>query len=304
MRVGYWKIITATLLFSVNPVLFKAISLDAIEILWTVNLVALLALVTANVVRRRTKELVSLRHSAGTVAGLAIAFTLNNALFISAIKVTTIANGVLTHYLAPVCVVLFAMLLIKEKATRRSVSALVLSLGGLVVILWPNEISFTNQHFLGLTLGTLSAVFFALEIILKKMLVRRHRADAVVAVYLMISVLLLAPAISFGEIASVDWPSLGMLVVSGLVVSGLGITLFTAALRVVKAQHAGIISYLEPLGAIVLGITVIGESPTLSTLIGGALILSGTCFVVSAPSDLDASPPRELSPARSGRRDQ
>jgi drug/metabolite transporter (DMT)-like permease len=291
MRLGYWKIITATILFSVNPVLFKTISLGAIEILWTVNLVACLVLVAANVAQRRTKELSMLGRSTGTVAGLAIVFTLNNALFISAIKVTTIANAVLTHYLAPVFVVLFGVFLIKEKTNRRSVSALVLSLGGLAVILWPNEMSFTNQHFLGLMLGTLSAVFFALEIIFKKMLVRHHRADAVVAVYLMISVLILAPAISFGRIPSVDSLSLVLLVISGTVVSGLGITLFTSALRVVKAQHAGIISYLEPLGAIVFGIGVIGESPTIATLLGGAFILLGTYFIVAAPSDNGAFRP-------------
>ncbi len=285
MRLGYWKIITATILFSVNPVLFKTISLGAIEILWTVNLVACLVLVTANVVQRRTKELLNLARSAGIVAGLAIVFTLNNVLFISAIKVTTIANAVLTHYLAPVFVVPFGMFLIKEKTNRRSVSALVLSLCGLAAILWPNEMSFTNQHFLGLTLGTLSAVFFALEIIFKKMLVRHHRADAVVAMYLMISVLLLAPAISFSRIPSADSVSLVLLLSSGMVISGLGITLFTSALRVVKAQHAGIISYLEPLGAIVLGIAVIGELPTFATLFGGALILLGTYFIVAAPSE-------------------
>jgi drug/metabolite transporter (DMT)-like permease len=140
-------------------------------------------------------------------------------------------------------------------------------------------------------LGTLSAVFFALEIIFKKMLVRHHRADAVVAVYLMISVLILAPAISFGRIPSVDSLSLVLLVISGTVVSGLGITLFTSALRVVKAQHAGIISYLEPLGAIVFGIGVIGESPTIATLLGGAFILLGTYFIVAAPSDNGAFRP-------------
>ncbi|GAG08893.1 unnamed protein product, partial [marine sediment metagenome] len=147
MRLGYWKIITATILFSFNPVLFKTISLGAIEILWTVSLIAFLVLVTANVAQRRTKELLALRRSAGTVAVLAIVFTLNNVLFISAIKVTTIANAVLTHYLAPVFVFLFGTLLIKEKTNRRSVSALALSLSGLAVILWPNEMSFTNQHF-------------------------------------------------------------------------------------------------------------------------------------------------------------
>jgi drug/metabolite transporter (DMT)-like permease len=292
MRLGYWKIIAATVLFAANPVLFRLISLGALEILWTVNLIAFPALLAVNVGRGRARELLMLRRSAGTVAGLAVAFTLNNALFISAIKATTIANAVLTHYLAPVFVVLFGMLLLGEKATRRSGSALVLSLGGLAVILWPNEIRFTDQHFLGLALGTLSALFFALEIVLKKVLIRQHSADAVVAVYLMISVLLLAPAVSLREIPSVDSRSLVLLAVSGLVVSGIGITLFTSALRMVKAQHAGIISYLEPLGAIVLGIAVVGESPTLATVLGGALILLGTCFVVAAPSDREVPPPR------------
>ena len=64
----------------------------------------------------------------------------------------------------------------------------------------------------------------------------------------------------------------------------------------VKAQHAGIISYLEPLGAIVLEIAVIGELPTLSTLLGGALILLGSYFVVAAASDREAVHPESSCP--------
>lgn len=162
-------------------------------------------------------------------------------------------------------------------------SRLALSLLGLLVILWPNQMSFANQHFLGLALGTLSAVFFALEIVSKKMLVRHHRPDVVVAAFLVISVLLLTPAISLSAILSIDSRDFALLMGSGLVVSGVGITLFTSALRVVKAQHAGIISYLEPLGAIVLGIALLGESPALATLLGGALVLLGTGIIVAAP---------------------
>ena len=147
-------------------------------------------------------------------------------------------------------------------------------------MLFPNELTLSNANFLGLIFGTLSAVFFALEILLKKKLRKFYKADIIVVPYLLISVILLTPFISFGNILTINTSGLFILLASGVVASALGITLFTSGLKYVKAQQASIISYLEPLGAILWGLLIIAEVPTIYTLIGGVFILSGTYLTI------------------------
>ena len=68
------------------------------------------------------------------VFGLGIFTTINNSLFFSAIKITTIANAILTHYLAPIFVFIFGLFLLKEKITKFYILALVylLLMSGLI----------------------------------------------------------------------------------------------------------------------------------------------------------------------------
>lgn len=281
-RASYAKIILATVLFSLSPLFVKLIDLDALSILWTLNLVAVVTLFARILLQGRSSHLLGFgKTGAGILLVLGLSFTINNALFNSAIKITTIANSVLTHYLAPVLVAVLGLFLLRERVTRTSILALILSLLGLGLMFAGNEFAFTNAHFLGLVLGALSAVFFALEIVLKRMLAKRFGdADIIVACYLLVSVVLLTPFASFGSILSLDAFGIASLLGLGVVVVGFGVSLFTSGLRDVSAQHAAIISYLEPLGAIILGFVVIAEVPTLNALLGGALILAGTALVI------------------------
>lgn len=275
---GFQKIILATILFSLNPSVFRLIELDSLTMLWAVNLVAVLCL-AAMQPRRKLAGIVRMRSRAGALLILAAAFTVNNLLYISAIKITTVANSVLTHYSAPVFLFFFSFIFIREKITRSSFAALLLSLCGLTLILSRNELSFSNRDFLGLMLGTGSALFFALEILFKKILIGHFRADFIVPAYLAISVGILAPFVSLEGLLSLDPADACLLLLSGIVGSALGITLFTSGLRDVQANRAGVVSYLEPLGAIVWSALILAEFPAVATLAGGGFILAGTYLV-------------------------
>ena len=280
MSDGHVKIIIATLLFSINPLLFRLLELDALNILWVVNLIASFVLFLNILIQKRISIIFKNNRSALTLLFLGIFFTVNNILFISSVKTTTIANAVLTHYLAPIFVFILGIFLVNERLSRKPVIALILSATGLLIMLSPNEPSLANVHFLGLIFGTLSAIFFSMEILLKKRLTRSHPVDEIVIKYLIISVIILLPFISFEQIMSVDSIGLSILLISGIIGSAIGISLFTSGLRDVKAQHAGIISYIEPLGAIIWGLLIIMELPAIETIIGGALILLGTYIII------------------------
>ena len=268
---GYLKIIGATLIFSFAPIVVKLIQLDAISLLWTINVAGVGFLLLRLVQKGRIRELLRPGKAVIVILALGLVFTINNALFLSAIKATTIANAMFTHYLAPFFLIFLGAFFLKEKIEKISVVAIFISLVGLFILLSSNELNLSNAHFLGILLGTLSAIFFAIEIAFKKHLSTFLKPDIITVWYVLLSVLFLLPFVSFSSIGGLDGGALLILFVSGIFIVTIGITLFISGLREVKIQHVGILSYIEQLGAIVWGSLLISEALPLTTLIGGAL---------------------------------
>ncbi|KPJ73061.1 hypothetical protein AMJ48_02350 [Parcubacteria bacterium DG_74_1] len=280
MSKGHLKIIIAVIIFSFSPLFVKLIPLDGISFFWAFSFSGVIFLTLKILCQNRFKELLKPEKSIFAIALLGIATTINNALFFSAIKVTTIANAILTHYLAPFFLVFLAFIFLKEKIEKSSLLALLLCLVGLIILVSPNELSFDNKDFVGLALGTLSAIFFASEIILKKELSPRFRPDTITLWHIFLSVLLLLPFISFTSIISLGILKLAIVFLIGIFVVGIGVTLFVDGLREVKAQQGGALSYLEPLGAVLWGILFVGEAVSLITFLGGGLILFGGYLII------------------------
>ena len=68
------------------------------------------------------------------------------------------------------------------------------------------------------------------------------------------------------------------LLIVGLVHTGITYCLYFSSLKELPGQKAAILSYIDPLVAVLISVTVLGESMTLWQVIGGALILGFTLW--------------------------
>ena len=75
-----------------------------------------------------------------------------------------------------------------------------------------------------------------------------------------------------------------MLLIVGGVHTCLAYCLYFPALRVLPGQETAILSYIDPLLACLLSVTLLGESMTPMQLIGGALILGFTLWNELSPT--------------------
>ncbi|MBQ2834459.1 MAG: EamA family transporter, partial [Clostridia bacterium] len=66
------------------------------------------------------------------------------------------------------------------------------------------------------------------------------------------------------------------LLVMGLVHTGLAYCMYFSALRSLSGQQASILSYIDPLVAVLISVLLLGETMTLWQGIGGAMILGFT----------------------------
>ena len=70
----------------------------------------------------------------------------------------------------------------------------------------------------------------------------------------------------------------------GVGCSGLGYLFWYAALERIDASQVAAFLYLEPLVTLMAAVTLLGESVTVSTILGGVLVLAGVLVVQSASS--------------------
>lgn len=77
-----------------------------------------------------------------------------------------------------------------------------------------------------------------------------------------------------------DVMSLTLMVIVGIVHTCIALNLYFEGIKRIKVQHVGVLSYIDPLGAVVLGGIFFNEMPEVSTIIGGGMILLATYIIL------------------------
>jgi drug/metabolite transporter (DMT)-like permease len=227
---------------------------------------------------------------------------LNVLFFFWAMQRTSLAIAVLTHYLAPVLVALFAIPLLREPARPRTFVALACALSGLLVLLTPWRDG-AQASFTGAALGVASAVFFAANILASKRLSSHFGPSELFAYRVPSALLVLFWFVPSGGFAIAPEAAL-YLVLGGLVPGAFAGLLFFRALRFVDAGRASVLTLLEPLVAVLVSVIVWNEPLPISGWLGVGLVLAGA-YVVLRPSaastgavepDVPSSVARRLTP--------
>jgi drug/metabolite transporter (DMT)-like permease len=280
-----FRLVAAVSLFSLNPIIFRQLPLDPVTILASVCAIAAAVLTAGVVWRQGMAAFVPRAPARWSTARLVVWFVLNNVLYVTALKQTTIANATMTHYLAPLLVAALAAPFLGEPVRRRAVAAMALACAGTAVLLGGSGLSLGDRHFVGLVAGVGSAVFFALEIVEKKNLAPLERPELIALRYLVLGTVLLGPVADRGALAAMPIADLALLLFAGAVTTAGGNILFNSALRVATAQQGATAGYLEPVGAILWGLLLLGEVPDRFAVAGGGLVVAGIALsILGSPS--------------------
>ncbi|MDI6874079.1 DMT family transporter [Candidatus Solincola sp.] len=205
--------------------------------------------------------------------------TLHWVLFLKALNNLPIGDAEFITYLAPVLVALLAPLVLRERLEGTTLLALALALAGMGLISLTRSKAGTGSPAAGITYALCSAVSYALLLFILKYL-REDTPTLTVTFYqTAVNASLLLPFCAFRDftVSPRGWASL---IVLGLVHTGLAGLLYVFAVKKVKAQHVGIIAYLEPASAMLYGLLFLGESMGWQDLAGGLLIILAGAMVI------------------------
>ncbi len=210
-----------------------------------------------------------------SMSGLFIA--LNWFFFFRAIKVTTIASATMSYYVAPVIVTLLSVFLLKESIDKKTLIAVGLSFSGVILMTFMGSQKGSNFSMVGVGYGLIAAFFYALVTISVKKL--KDVPSYKISLFQMgISSLIFLPAIRYMK--KFNTMSLILMVIVGVIHTCIALNLYFEGIKRIKVQHVGVLSYIDPLGAVILGGIFFNEMPGISTIIGGGMILSATYIIL------------------------
>ncbi len=212
------------------------------------------------------------------LSGVAMGF--NWILLFEAYRYTTVSVATLSYYFAPVIVTAACPLLFKEKITAKQRLCFVMSTLGIVLITGVGDLSAGSNHLIGILFGLGAACLYAAVILLNKFIknvdgIHRTFLQFIAAVAVLLPYVLLTSGISLSGLDPRGW---GCLLIVGLVHTGVTYCLYFSALKELSGQQAAILSYIDPLVAVLVSVFILGEDISAVQIVGGALILGFTLW--------------------------
>ena len=217
-----------------------------------------------------------------------MAMGINWILLFEAYKYTTVSIATLSYYFAPVIVTLVCPVLFKEKLTTKQIVCFIMSTLGLILITGIGDVG-GGSDFIGILFGLGAAVFYATVILLNKFIknvdgIHRTLLQFLSAIIILIPYVLTTSGVTLGTLNSAGW--LNLLIV-GLIHTGVTYCMYFSSLKELPGQKAAILSYIDPLVAVLISVTILGESMSLWQAAGGILILGFTLWNEISPKATD-----------------
>ncbi len=213
-----------------------------------------------------------------------IAMGINWILLFQAYKYTTISLATLSYYFAPVIVTAVCPVLFHEKLTRKQIVCFIMSTVGLIMITGIGDIG-GGSDYIGILFGLGAAVFYAAVILLNKFIknvegIHRTFLQFLSAIVILVPYVIMTSGVTLRNLDGIGWINL---LIVGLVHTGITYCMYFSSLKELPGQKAAILSYIDPLVAVLISVIILGESMTIWQAMGGILILEFTLWNEISP---------------------
>ncbi|MBQ7359331.1 MAG: EamA family transporter [Lachnospiraceae bacterium] len=301
------------IIFGTIGLFTRSIAVTSGELALYRAVMAAVLLVGYFLVTKQKMDFTAIKKELGLLLLSGVAMGINWILLFEAYKHTTISVATLSYYFAPVLVMILCPILFRERLSGKQILCFVMSTVGLVLIVLfeggdagaestvavdasqvvgelaasgGTEIvgelaaSFDGGHLLGVLFGLGAAVFYATVILLNKCIknvagIQRTFLQFLSAIAILLPYVALTGGMNLSGLDGVGWICL---LVVGIVHTGITYCMYFSSLKELKGQEVSILSYLDPLVAVLVSVGILGEQMSLMQLLGGVLILGFTLW--------------------------
>jgi len=211
------------------------------------------------------------------LSGILIGF--NWILLFESYEYTTVATATLCYYMAPIFVILVSPIVFREKLTPVKGLCVLVALCGIILISGVLQTGFAGIRDLkGILCGIGAALFYGTVICLNKYIKGVPAYDKTIvqlisAAAIMIPYLMLTESDPFSGFTAA---AVLLVAILGIVHTGFTYALYFGAMESLDAQSVALISYIDPVLAIVWSALILKDHVGLTGFIGAVLILGST----------------------------
>lgn len=214
-----------------------------------------------------------------------VAMGINWILLFEAYNYTTVSVATLSYYFAPVIVTAVCPFLFREKLTMKQIVCFVMSTLGLVLITGIGDVGKGGTDLIGILFGLGAAVFYAAVILLNKFIkkvegIHRTFLQFIAAIITLIPYVAVTSGIAPDRMNGIGW---ACLLIVGLIHTGVTYCMYFSSLKELPGQKAAILSYIDPLVAVLVSVLLLKETMTVWQVVGGILILGFTLWNEISP---------------------
>ena len=265
----------AVLLFGLAGLFAKWINLPALCITFGRVFFSSLSLGLYILIRRQSIRIADKKDFGLLVCAGAI-LALHWWSFLESIQLSTVAIGTITFSSFPLFVTFLEPLVFHQRLERRNVIMAIIVVIGVVITI--PEFSMENSMFIGILIGMLSALAYAVLTIMNKSFAKKYNGTMTAFYEQAVAAIALLPFIAHIKIQPTP-ADIGLLLFLGVITTATAHTLFINSLRILPAQLAGVCSSMETVYGILFALFLLGEVPSVREVIGAIIIL---CVVVFA----------------------
>lgn len=280
-RKAYGFILLGVLCIGTGPIFVKFISAPGSLIAFYRLLFAALFLTPLVLLQNRNQSKV-LSHKVILAAILGgVAFSINVALWVTALSMTTASKVTLLDNTAPIWVGLISWLLMGKRENVLYWIGLLVTFVGAALMINLAQFQFNSQQGLGDLLAVLCGFTYGLYLLLTSRI--RSRMDSVTYSWILacsgtVTLLFFNWMVGF-LVQPVSAYSLLLIFAMALSSQVLGWILINQALGMLPVSHASVILLGQPVVTTLLGIWILSEIPTPLQAVGGVICLAGIFLV-------------------------
>jgi drug/metabolite transporter (DMT)-like permease len=225
-----------------------------------------------------------------------IGVAITNYTYYYTVKEASVATAILVQYTAPVWIVLYSVLFLKEDTLDRvTIVSLVIALVGCYFAVTSGSMQSINLKGWAIITGPMSAFTFAYQVIGTKQLIKRYSIWTLLLYMFGFSAIFwLCVNPPWNVIAKhynySDWGILWVFAIVSILIPQMA---FASGLKYLDASTAGIISVMEPVIAIVAAFLILGESLSVIQMFGGLMVLSAIGLLQAYPMIMRKTMKRE-----------
>lgn len=203
-----------------------------------------------------------------------ILIAINWILLFEAYRYTSIANATIAYNMAPIFMILISKYLYKQHVTTKEMWGCLLAFIGLILIVTSN-FNIGSTHLIGISLGILGGVLYAF-IVSSNRQIKAVSYQALTFIQIFTSAIILLPLVAFNNLNSlitlsaIQW---GAIILLGVLQTAICYLVYYLVLPKIRIGLVSILSYFDPLSAILFGFVIFNEQLGYLQIIGIFIIL-------------------------------